>query len=74
VATRVVVERLYRSAHRSKDKTELDDLVALMASLTSEAYRTQGEQELARQRALSRTNRPYRDTRRAFGRRPATSD
>src|SRR6202171_4168181 len=54
-------------------ESELDDLVAFMASLTSDAYRAQGEQELARQRALSRTNRPYRDTRRAFGRRPATS-
>jgi cytochrome c peroxidase len=51
---------------------ELDDLVAFMASLTSDVYRAQGAQELARQRALSRTNRPYRDTRRAF-RRPATS-
>ena len=54
-------------------ESELDDLVAFMASLTSDAYRAQGEQELPRQRALSRTNRPYRDTRRAFGRRPATS-
>jgi cytochrome c peroxidase len=51
---------------------ELDDLVAFMASLTSDVYRAQGAQELARQRALSRTNRPYRDTRRAF-RRSATS-
>jgi len=53
-------------------ESELNDLVAFMASLTSDAYRAQGEQELARQRALSRTDRPYRDTRRAFGRRPAT--
>jgi len=52
---------------------ELDDLVAFMASLTSDVYRAQGAEELARQRALSRTNRPYRDLRRAFGRRPTKS-
>ncbi len=47
-------------------ESELDDLVAFMASLTSDVYQAQGMQELARQRALARTNRPYRDTRRAF--------
>jgi cytochrome c peroxidase len=46
---------------------ELDDLVAFMASLTSEVYQARGAQELARQRALARTNRPFRDARRAFG-------
>ena len=54
-------------------ESELDDLVAFMASLTSDVYREQGAQELARQRALSRTNRPHRNTQRAFGPRPATS-
>jgi hypothetical protein len=38
-----------------------------MASLTSEVYQARGAQELARQRALARTNRPFRDARRAFG-------
>ena len=52
-------------------ESELDDLVAFMASLTSDVYRTLGAQELARQRALARTKRPYRETRRAFGPKPA---
>src|SRR5205823_10875940 len=47
-------------------ESELDDLVAFMASLTSDVYREQGAQELARQRALARTNRPHRNTERAF--------
>jgi len=51
-------------------ESELDDLVAFMASLTSDIYQAQGMQELARQRALARTNRPYRDTRRAFRPKP----
>jgi cytochrome c peroxidase len=49
---------------------DIDDLVALMASLTSSEYRELGNQELERQRALSRTSRPQRDTKRAFGPRP----
>jgi cytochrome c peroxidase len=48
-------------------ETDIDDLVAFMASLTSANYKEQGAAELARQRALSRTNRPQRDTARAFG-------
>jgi cytochrome c peroxidase len=51
-------------------ESELDDLVAFMASLTSDVYRAQGEQELARQRILARTTRPFRDTSRAFGPKP----
>ena len=47
---------------------EIDDLVAFLASLTSATYKEQGAAELARQRVLSRTNRPQRDTARAFGR------
>jgi cytochrome c peroxidase len=46
---------------------ELDDLVAFMASLTSDDYQAQGAVELARQRTLARTKRPYRNTPRAFG-------
>jgi len=51
-------------------ETDIDDLVAFLASLTSANYKEQGAAELARQRALSRTNRPQRDTARAFGRKP----
>jgi cytochrome c peroxidase len=52
-------------------ETDIDDLVAFLASLTSAIYKEQGAAELARQRALSRTNRPQRDTARAFGPKPA---
>ena len=51
-------------------ENDIDDLVAFMASLTSANYKEQGEAELARQRALSRTSRPQRDTARAFGPKP----
>jgi cytochrome c peroxidase len=49
---------------------EIDDVVALLASLKSDDYKKQGVKELARQRALSRTQRPQRDTARAFGPKP----
>lgn len=49
---------------------EIDDVVAFLASLTSSQYKEQGDKELARQRALSRTSRPQRDTARAFGPKP----
>jgi len=49
---------------------DIDDLVAFMASLTSPDYKELGVKELARQRELSRTNRPQRDTVRAFGPKP----
>jgi cytochrome c peroxidase len=49
---------------------EIDDVVAFLATLTSSQYQEQGIQELARQRALSRTNRPQRDTARALGPKP----
>jgi cytochrome c peroxidase len=49
---------------------DIDDLVAFLASLTSANYKEQGATELARQRALSRTNRPQRDTARAFAPKP----
>jgi cytochrome c peroxidase len=46
---------------------EIDDVVALLATLTSAQYAEQGVKELARQSELFRTNRPQRDTARAFG-------
>jgi cytochrome c peroxidase len=49
---------------------DIDDFVALMASLTSPSYRELGAKELARQRQLSRTSRPQRDSVRAFGPKP----
>jgi cytochrome c peroxidase len=51
-------------------EADIDDLVAFLASLTSADYKEQGAAELARQRALSKTNRPQRDTARAFGPKP----
>jgi cytochrome c peroxidase len=51
-------------------EAEIDDMVAFLASLTSPDYKQQGIQELARQRELSRTKRPQRDTARAFGPKP----
>ncbi len=51
-------------------ESDIDDLVAFLASLTSPQYRERGEDELRRQRALSRTSRSQRDTQRAFGRKP----
>jgi len=51
-------------------ESDIDDLVAFLASLTSNDYNKQAVRELARQRALSQTNRPQRDTARAFGPKP----
>jgi cytochrome c peroxidase len=51
-------------------ETDIDDVVAFLASLTSDDYKKQGVTELARQRELSRTKRPQRDTARAFGPKP----
>jgi cytochrome c peroxidase len=48
-------------------QSAIDDVVAFIASLTSDAYKKPVVKELARQRALSRTTRPQRDTARAFG-------
>jgi cytochrome c peroxidase len=53
---------------------DIDDVVAFMASLTSANYKEQGATELARQRALSQTSRPQRDTIRAFGPKPPRPD
>jgi cytochrome c peroxidase len=49
---------------------DIADLVGLMASLTSPGYRDRGARELTRQRQLSLTSRPQRDTARAFGPKP----
>jgi cytochrome c peroxidase len=49
---------------------DIDDLVAFLASLTSPQYKEAAALELARQRELSRTSRPQRDTARAFGPKP----
>jgi cytochrome c peroxidase len=46
---------------------EIDDMVAFLVSLTSPQYTDVGEQEYARQLAISKVNRPQRDTARAFG-------
>jgi cytochrome c peroxidase len=55
-------------------ETEIDDVVAFLASLTSAQYRAQGAKELARQREIARTSRPQRDTARAFGPKPVQPD
>ncbi len=49
---------------------EIDDVVAFLATLTSAQYSEQTIKELTRQRKLSRTSRPQRDTARAFGPKP----
>ncbi|MET4848554.1 cytochrome c peroxidase [Bradyrhizobium japonicum] len=49
---------------------EIADMVAFLASLTSAQYKVTGDQEYARQLALSKVNRPQRDTARAFGPKP----
>jgi cytochrome c peroxidase len=46
---------------------EIDDVVAFLASLKSPQYKVIGDQEYARQLALSKVSRPQRDTARAFG-------
>jgi cytochrome c peroxidase len=49
---------------------EIDDVVAFLASLTSPEFKVIGDQEYARQLALSKVSRPQRDTARAFGPKP----
>lgn len=51
-------------------ETEINDVVAFLASLTIADYHDLGVKELERQRDLSRTTRPQRDTARAFGPKP----
>ena len=54
--------------------TEVDDLVAFLATLTSAPYQARGEAAIARQRASARMVRPERDLVRAFGPAPARAD
>ncbi len=49
----------------------INDLVAFLASLTSDDYKELGARELARQRAIAQKYRPQRNTARAFGPKPA---
>jgi cytochrome c peroxidase len=49
---------------------EIDDMVAFLASLTSPEYKEIGEQEYARQLAMSKVGRPQRDSTRSFGPKP----
>ena len=51
-------------------ENQIDDLVAFLASLTSDEYKEAAAKELERQRALARTTRPQRDTVRAFAPKP----
>ena len=51
-------------------ESEIDDLVAFLASLTSPQYKELGDKEYARQLASSKVSRPQRDTARAFGPKP----
>jgi cytochrome c peroxidase len=51
-------------------ESEIDDVVAFLASLTSPQYKQAGDREYVRQLALSKVNRPQRDTARAFGPKP----
>ena len=51
-------------------ESEIDDVVAFLASLTSPQYKKVGDGEYARQLAISKTSRPQRDTARAFGPKP----
>jgi cytochrome c peroxidase len=51
-------------------ESEIDDLVAFLASLTSPQYKKVGDQEHARQLAISKVSRPQQDTARAFGPKP----
>jgi len=51
-------------------EAEIDEVVAFLASLTSLQYKEQGIRELDLERARSRTDRPQRDTPRAFGPKP----
>jgi cytochrome c peroxidase len=51
-------------------ESEIDDVVAFLASLTSPQYKEISDREYARQLALSKVSRSQRDTARAFGPKP----
>jgi cytochrome c peroxidase len=48
-------------------ESEIDDVVEFLTSLTSSQYKEISDREYAHQLALSKVNRPQRDTARAFG-------
>ena len=52
-------------------ESEIDDLVAFLASLTSPQYKEVGDREYMRQLTASKVTRPQRDTARAFGSKPS---
>jgi cytochrome c peroxidase len=51
-------------------ESEIDDVVALLASLTSPQYKEISERGYAKQLAMSKIRRPQRNTTRAFGPKP----
>jgi cytochrome c peroxidase len=51
-------------------ESEIDDVVAFLASLTSPQYKKISDREYARQFAIYKISRPQRDTARAFGPKP----
>jgi cytochrome c peroxidase len=51
-------------------ESEIDDVVAFLASLTSPQYKEVSDREYAQQLAVSKIRRPQRDTARAFGPKP----
>ena len=51
-------------------ESEIDDVVAFLAALTSPQYKKIGDEDYARQLAISKTSRPQRDIARAFGPKP----
>jgi cytochrome c peroxidase len=52
-------------------ESEIDDVVAFLASLTSPQYKKVGDEEYERQLAKSKMSRPQRDTARAVGPKPS---
>lgn len=55
-------------------ETQIDDVIAFMATLTSPEYETLAKKEFARQKALSKTSRPERQTATALGKSGDASD
>ena len=59
-----------RISSHALQESDIDDLVAFLASLTSPDYNTPVVRAWARQHALAHTNRPHRDPTRACGPNP----
>jgi cytochrome c peroxidase len=51
-------------------ESEIDDVVAFLASLTSPQFKEVSDREYARQLAISKISRPQRENARAFGPKP----